>query len=59
MRDWVYAWRIHHGYPVTLPECPEERRWIVEDLVRTWGWAQWPAVNAAGVHTGFRLEVAA
>ena len=48
--DWVVAYRLHYGHPVTVPEDRDERRWLADELVGTYGWS----VSRAAALLGFR-----
>lgn len=48
--DWVVAYRLHHEIPVDVPEDRDERRWLADELVGTYGWS----VSRAAAVLGFR-----
>ena len=48
--DWVVAYRLHYGHPVSVPEDRDERRWLADYLVDVYGWS----VSRAAAALGFR-----
>ena len=48
--DWVVAYRLHHEIPVDVPADRDERRWLADELVGTYGWS----VSRAAAVLGFR-----
>ena len=49
--DWVVAYRLHHEIPVDVPEDRDERRWLADELVGTYGWSVSRAAAVLGFHT--------
>ena len=49
--DWVVAHRLHHGHPVAVPEDRDERRWLADYLVDTYGWSVSRAASTLGFRT--------
>ena len=37
--DWVVAYRLHRGIPVTVPADRGERLWLAGELIDTYGWS--------------------
>ena len=49
--DWVVAYRLHHEIPVDVPEDRDERRWLADELVGTYGWSVSRAASTLGFRT--------
>lgn len=49
--DWVVAYRLHHGIPVSVPEDRGERRWLADYLVDVYGWSVSRAASVLGFRT--------
>ena len=49
--DWVVAYRLHHGIPVSVPADRGERRWLADYLVDVYGWSVSRAAEVLGFRT--------
>lgn len=49
--DWVVAYRLHHDQPVQVPTDRDERIWLAEYLVDTYGWPAYRAAAVLGLRT--------
>lgn len=49
--DWVVAYRLHHGIPVSVAADRGERRWLADYLVDVYGWSVSRAASVLGFRT--------